>query len=71
MFPIKRKRIIQNDKNGIFVPIATKNLFLKFYSKKMGDVMYWKSTDAENYIESIKQTLKAYLPLQTENNEHK
>ncbi len=70
MFPIKRKRIIQNDKNGIFVPIATKNLFLKFYSKKMGDVMYWKENDASDYIESIKETLKAYLPLQIENDEH-
>ena len=64
MFPIKRKRIIENDKNGIFVPIATKNLFLKFYSKKMGDVMYWNGDDAKDYIESIKLTLKEYLPLQ-------
>lgn len=70
MFPIKRKRIIQNDKNGIFVPIATKNLFLKFYSKKMGDVMYWKGNDANDYIESIKLTLKEYLPKQIEPDEH-
>ena len=34
-FPIKRKRIIENDSKGIFVPIATKNLFLKYYSKKL------------------------------------
>lgn len=70
MFPIKRKRIIQNDKNGIFVPIATKNLFLKFYSKKMGDVMYWNGNDANDYIESIKLTLKEYLPKQIETDEH-
>jgi uncharacterized protein with ParB-like and HNH nuclease domain len=64
MFPIKRKRIIQNDMNGIFVPICTKNLFLKFYSKKMGDVMYWKDSDAADYLNAIKKTLKDYLPIQ-------
>jgi len=62
MFPIKRKRIIENDMNGIFVPICTKNLFLKYYSKKMGNVMYWRESDAKDYLESIKKLLKEYLP---------
>jgi uncharacterized protein with ParB-like and HNH nuclease domain len=62
MFPIKRRRIIHNDMNGIFVPICTKNVFLKFYSKKLGDVMYWKKSDANDYLEAIKQVLKEYLP---------
>jgi uncharacterized protein with ParB-like and HNH nuclease domain len=61
-FPIKRKRIINNDKNGIFVPICTKNLFLKYYSKKLGEVMYWKSSDADDYLQAIEETLKEFLP---------
>ncbi|MNQ98936.1 hypothetical protein D3C85_1146550 [compost metagenome] len=61
MFPIKRKRIIKNDMNGIFVPLCTKNLFLKYYSKKMGNVMYWQESDALDYLESIKTSLKEYL----------
>ena len=61
-FPIKRKRIIKNDSNGIFVPIATKNLFLKYYSKKLGEVMYWNKDDASNYLQAIKSTLKDFLP---------
>jgi len=61
-FPIKRNRIVENDKNGIFVPIATKNLFLKYYSKKMGEIMYWSSNDANDYLEAIKTTLKIFLP---------
>lgn len=71
MFPIKRKKIIENDKNGVFVPIATKNLFLKFYSKQMGEVMYWKDTDANDYMEAIKLTLKEYLPIENTRDEHK
>ncbi|MEM8520633.1 DUF262 domain-containing protein [Flavobacterium sp. PL12] len=62
MFPIKRKHIIANDANGIFVPICTKNLFLKYYSNKMSDVMYWKKSDASDYLQAIKQTLSTYLP---------
>jgi hypothetical protein len=64
-FPIKRKRIIENDRNGIFVPIATKNLFLKYYSKKLGEVMYWNREDAQNYFDAIKETLKDFLPKET------
>lgn len=60
-FPIKRKRIIENDKNGIFVPICTKNLFLKYYSRKIIDIMYWKNTDAEDYLSAIRQTLSKYF----------
>ena len=66
MFPIKRKRIIYNDMNGVFVPICTKNVFLKFYSKKLGEVMFWNESDAEDYLDAIKQVLKEYLPEQEE-----
>lgn len=62
MFPIKRKHIIANDVNGIFVPICTKNVFLKYYSNQMSDVMYWKNADATDYLKSMKEVLKPYLP---------
>lgn len=62
MFPIKRRRIIHNDMNGVFVPICTKNVFLKFYSKKLGEVMYWNDSDADDYLCAIKQVLTEYLP---------
>jgi len=67
-FPIKRKRIIENDKNGIFVPICTKNLFLKYYSKKLGEVMYWNNDDANDYLHAIKDTLSDFLPVESDNN---
>ena len=60
-FPIKRKRIIENDSKGIFVPIATKNLFLKYYSGKLGDVMHWNSNDAQDYLKAIKTTLEDFF----------
>jgi hypothetical protein len=60
-FPIKRKRIIENDSKGIFVPIATKNLFLKYYSRKLGDVMHWNDNDAQDYLEAIKTMLRNFF----------
>lgn len=60
-FPIKRKKIIENDRSGIFAPIATKNLFLKYYSTKFGDVMYWNQDDADDYFTAINETLKYFL----------
>lgn len=68
MFSIKRKNVIYNDMNGVFVPISTKNVFLKSYTKKLGDVMHWTEKDAEDYCNAIKQTLTDFLPNQEKNN---
>jgi hypothetical protein len=62
MFPIKRKRIIENDRKGLFVPICTKNMFLKYYSRQLGEVMYWQQSDADNYYAALNETLSYYLP---------
>jgi len=64
VFPVKRKIIIENDMQGTFVPICTKNVFLKSYSKKLGEIMYWKNEDANDYLKAIKKTLSIYLPTQ-------
>lgn len=63
-FPIKRRIIIENDKKGKFIPIATKNLFLKYYTKNASNAMYWTENDAENYLESIKEVLKEFFNVQ-------
>lgn len=61
IFPIKRKWILENDKNALFVPLCTKNIFLKYYSCEMKNVMFWQKSDAEDYMMNIKETLKFYL----------
>lgn len=61
MFFIKRKKIIENDKNGIFVPICTKNVFLKYYSKHSDNNLMWTENDALDYLENIKEVLKEFL----------
>jgi len=61
-FPIKRKIILDNDKRGTFIPLCTKNVFMKAYSKRFDEVMYWNKFDADYYLSSIEETLFDYLP---------
>lgn len=62
-FPIKRNFIKQNDSMGVFVPIATKNVFMKYYSKKIDNMMYWTEDDADAYLQAIKDKLFNYLTI--------
>ncbi|TXY08317.1 DUF262 domain-containing protein [Vibrio mimicus] len=69
IFPIKRARIIENDSFGIFIPICTKNAFLKYYSKSYNELAQWGEDDANDYVAGIKQVLAGYLPQQGAANE--
>jgi uncharacterized protein with ParB-like and HNH nuclease domain len=57
-FPVKRNHIINQEKKGVFIPLCTKNVFLKAYSRKLGEVMYWNSNDANDYLQEIERTLQ-------------
>lgn len=55
-FPIKRKMIVDKDAKGAFIPIATKNLFLKYYSDfTVADcnMMKWSNNDGEQYVDKM------------------
>ena len=57
----KREKIIEMDKNGEFIPICTKNVFLKYYTKKLSDVYFWSKQDQEDYKDSIIKTLENFF----------
>lgn len=63
IFPSKREEIIDKDRNGLFIPIATKNVFLKYYSPQVVDVYTWSALDRKHYQEAIAATLKKYTNL--------
>lgn len=58
LFDIKRKQIIQKDKDGLFIPNETKKVFLKYYTPTPNHLAYWTFNDRKAYIQSIKSTLK-------------
>ena len=57
----KRSKIIVMDKNGEFIPICTKNVFLKYYTKNLSNVYFWSKQDQEDYKGSIIETLENFL----------
>ncbi|WP_149206078.1 DUF262 domain-containing protein [Flavobacterium johnsoniae] len=59
-FPLKRKTLIDKDKNGEFIPICTKNVFLKYYSQDANDLFFWNSTDRKDYVKEIKSVLQNF-----------
>ena len=61
IFPVKRNRIIELQKEGKYVPLTTMNVFLKYYSKSDLQPFYWSKADKEIYFNEIKSTLQPYL----------
>ena len=56
IFPIKRKSIIQLDKQATYVPLCTKNVFLKYYSKNVDKMLFWESKDSSDYQQAMIDT---------------
>jgi hypothetical protein len=65
LFPTKRQRIIDGDKNGKFIPPCTKNIFLKYYTLDSADNSQWKNawkqTDGDAYLKEIHSTIDKFL----------
>ncbi|WP_297179311.1 DUF262 domain-containing protein [uncultured Porphyromonas sp.] len=64
-FAVKRMTIINLDRRGRFIPIATKNLFLKYYTRSPMSMLYWSSMDAKDYLSAIGEQLKKFYPTDT------
>lgn len=62
-FAYKRHCIVEYDKKGErFIPLCTRNLFLKYYTDSNTessylDLMRWNSSDREGYIKAIHQVV--------------
>jgi len=61
IFPDKRKKIKKLDREGSFIPLGTKNIFLKYYSDDVKETIVWNKEDREAYLEALKETLSEYI----------
>jgi hypothetical protein len=66
VFALKRQRLLQLDRAGIFVPLCTRNVFLKCYSEHVRNAMFWKKEDGEAYSRTIINTLTSFFLGETE-----
>ena len=67
VFPIKRKTIIERDKSGTFIPICTKNVFLKYFSDYPPKISFWTTDDRNKYEADLKRVLSPYIKWEEQN----
>jgi hypothetical protein len=61
IFPVKRNKIIQMEKEGKYIPVTTRNVFFKYYNESDLQPFYWSKSDKKNYVKNIKEILKPFL----------
>lgn len=64
-FKEKRRKLITREIEGTFIPICTKNAFMKYYSSNVADLELWNENDKIAYSAKIKDVLDQY-PTQLE-----
>jgi len=69
VFEVKRRAIINMDREGHYIPLCTRRVFLKYYDNQPSAQHYyfWGKNDRKSYLEEINTVLKHYLPSQTSN----
>lgn len=62
VFEVKRNKILALDKAGDYIPSATRNVFLKYYTDA-GHLQphFWGEADKTAYLQEIKKQLDPYL----------
>ncbi len=62
VFEVKRQKVVEMDKCGQYIPTATRNVFLKYYTDASKlQPHFWGKADKDAYLDEIKKELKDYL----------
>lgn len=62
VFEVKRRHILDRDRLGSYVPVCTRNVFLKYYTEAEGQqIHYWGQHDREGYLTAMQQHVGPYL----------
>src|SRR5690606_127381 len=70
IFEVKRRKIIDLDKKGAFIPLATKRVFLKYYANdNTQHFSVWTATERNAYLKEITDCIQTYKPENIVNNE--
>lgn len=70
-FDVKRIKIIDMDKRGDYIPICTRNAFMKYYSTSDTKLHFWSEEDRKDYIRAMNDILFNYKDEKTNNEEIK
>ena len=61
VFDVKREIIKKRELEGFYIPICTRNVFLKAYTEYPANNAYWTEEDRKWYLESIKITYDLFV----------
>ena len=66
LFPKKLRTLKRCDQEGIYIPLCTKYMFLKYYSNTQINassfsMMRWRKSDHDDYTEAIEESIKSIL----------
>jgi hypothetical protein len=54
VFEVKRRRILEIDRKGAYIPVATRQVFLKYYTDADAQqIHFWSTQDREAYLRAI------------------
>lgn len=59
-FDVKRMKVIAMDKAGEYIPICTRNVFMKYYSSSDTKLHFWSEEDRKGYIGAMNSVLYDY-----------
>ncbi|SHG24859.1 DUF262 domain-containing protein [Chryseobacterium vrystaatense] len=60
-YKTKRRRIIEEDQAGTYIPITSKNIFLKYYSRYPQKNSRWNASDAGEYTKELENCLSKFM----------
>lgn len=61
VFAVKRRTALALDQAGIFVPLCTRNVFLKCYSAEVGHALRWTEEDQDGYFGTVCSVLSSFF----------
>jgi len=66
LYPNKLKTLKRCDQEGVYIPLCTKYLFLKYYTRTANatsafNMMRWRKEDQDDYLKAIQFTIKNAL----------
>ncbi|WP_085211690.1 DUF262 domain-containing protein [Methylomagnum ishizawai] len=62
VFEVKRRLVLEIDREGGYIPICTRNVFLKYYTEEDAQqIHFWGRRDREAYYRAIVDLLQPYL----------
>lgn len=63
-FDVKRNKILQMDKDNDYIPLCTRQVFLKYYTPSANNQLhFWGKADRDGYIKAMNEILAGYLSL--------